>query len=127
MSLAKVLIVDDSAALQQIYKVILSRYKCRAISALGGQEGLNALADNPDMALLIVDLDMPTMSGLEFIRKVKEQEAYSTIPIIVVSTKGKEADVDEALAIAQGHVIKPFTSNEFHMVIEELFPQTVSA
>ncbi len=127
MNLVKVLIVDDSAALQQTYKVILSRYKCPIISALSGQEGLNALVGNPDTNLLIVDLDMPLMSGLEFIKKVKEQKAYSNIPIIIVSTKGTENDAEKALAFAQGNLKKPFTSNELHILIESLSPQTAFA
>ncbi len=124
MHLTKVLIVDDSPALQQIYKFILSRYKCQTISALSGQEGLTALADNPDVKLLIVDIEMPVMGGLEFIQKVREQAAYRNVPIISVSTKGKESVVQEALASARGHLIKPFTSNEIHMMIEGLFSQT---
>ncbi len=124
MHLTKVLIVDDSPALQQIYKVVLSRYKCQTISALSGQDGLNALADNPDVKLLIVDIEMPAMSGLEFVRNVKGQTAYRDVPIIIVSTKGKESVVQEALAFAQGHLIKPFTSNEVHVIIEGLFART---
>ncbi len=128
MNIVKVLVVDDSAALQQIYKLTLSRYKCPVISALSGQAGLNALANNPDTNLLIVDLDMPQMSGLEFIRKVKEQEAYRNIPVITISTKAtKESDAKEALAFAQGNIIKPFTSNEVHRLIESLSPQTAMA
>ncbi len=124
MGLTKVLIVDDSAALQQSYKVVLSRYKCRTVSALSGQEGLNALADDPDVDLLMVDIDMPSMGGLEFIRKVRGQEAYRNVPIIIVSTKEAQVAVKEALPFAQGHLIKPFTSNEVHVIIEGLFSQT---
>jgi len=127
LNLLKVLIVDDSAALHQTYKFALLRYKCEILSALDGQEGLNCLASNPDTNLLIVDINMPSMSGVEFIKKVKEQEAYSNIPIIIVSTRKREDDAKEALAFAQGILIKPFTSNEVHTLIESLFPQTVFA
>ena len=123
MNLLKVLVVDDSAALQQTYKVTLSRYKCQIIPALSGQAGLNFLAVNPDTSLLIVDIKMPHMNGLEFIQKVKEQEAYRSIPIIIVSTRGKEDDAKEALAFAQGNL----TSDEVHTLIVSLFPQTVKA
>ncbi len=126
MDLFKVIVVDDSAALQQTYKITLLRYKCHVIPALSGQEGLNLLAENPDTSLLIVDINMPHMNGFEFIKKVKEYDAYSNIPIIIVSTRGKEDDAEEALAIAQGNLIKPFTSNEVHTLIESLFPQAVS-
>ncbi len=123
MRLTKALIVDDSAALQQIYKVVLSRYKCQTISALSGQEGMNALAGNPDVNLLMVDIDMPAKGGLEFIRKVRGQVAYRDVPIIIVSTKRAVGHVEEALAFAQGYVIKPFTSTELHVIIEGLFSQ----
>ena len=127
MNLVKVLVVDNSAALQITYKVTLSRYKCEILSALSGQEALNSLASNPDTNLLIVDINMPHMSGLEFIKQVKKQEAYSNIPIIIVSTRRREDDAKEALAFAQGNLIKPFTSNEVHTLIESLFPQTAFA
>jgi two-component system chemotaxis response regulator CheY len=127
LNLVKVLVVDDSAARQQTYKVTLSRYKCEISSALCVQEGLNYLASNPDTNLLIVDIKRPRMIGLEFIKKVKEQEAYINIPIIIVRTKIKEDDAKEALAFAQGSLIKPFTSNEVHTLIESLFPQAVYA
>ncbi len=128
MNVTKIIVVDDSAALQQIYRLTLSRYKCPVISALSGREGLDSLAGNPDTNLLIVDLEMPQMSGLEFIRKVKEQEAYRNIPVITISTKAtKESDAKEALALAQGNIIKPFTSNEVHRLIESLSPQTAIA
>ncbi len=127
MNLLKVLVVDDSAALQQTYKFTLLRYKCEILSALGGQEGLNYLASNPDTDLLIVDINMPHMSGIEFIKKVKEQEAYSNIPIIIVSTRKREDDAKDALPLAQGNLVKPFTSNEVHILIESLFPQAAFA
>jgi two-component system chemotaxis response regulator CheY len=127
LNLFKVLVVDDSAALQQTYKVTLLRYQCQIIPALSGQEGLNSLASNPDTNLLIVDINMPHMNGFEFIKKVKEQEAYSNIPIIIVSTRGREDDAKEALAFAQGNLIKPFTSNEVHTLIERLFFLTAVA
>jgi CheY-like chemotaxis protein len=62
------------------------------------------------------------MSGTEFIKKVKEQEAFKDIPIVVVSTSGNDDNIQEALALGQGHLSKPFTSNEVHALIEKLFP-----
>lgn len=122
----KVIVVDDSAPLHQIYKIILMRYKFDVIPALSGQEGLDKLAQHPDVNFLIVDLAMPRMSGLEFIRKVKEQEGFNTIPIIVVTSRGGETDAEEACSFAQGNLKKPFTSNELHALIEKLVCVNVS-
>lgn len=115
----KVLVVDDSAPLHQIYKIILMRYKFDVIQSLSAQDGLDKLAEHPDVHLLIVDLAMPRMSGLEFIKKVKKMEGFKDIAIIVVTSRGAEMDAEEACAFAQGSLKKPFTSNELHALIEK--------
>jgi len=123
--LSKILVVDDSAPLHQIYRITLVRYKCPVLTALNGQEGLNQLASNPDINLLIVDMHMPHMNGLEFIKKVKEQEAFKNIPIIMVFSKGQEKEWQEAIQLAEGLLIKPFTSTEIHAAVEKLISQSV--
>lgn len=125
--LKKILVVDDSAAIHQIYQITLARYKCSVLSALNGQEGLNQLALNPDINLLIVDMHMqPHMSGLEFINRVKEQEAFNKITIIAVLLRAKDGeDSKKVLNLAEGILKKPFTSREIHLEIERLFPESV--
>jgi CheY-like chemotaxis protein len=88
------------------------------------EEGLQKLIENPDVNLILVDLNMSTsrMSAIEFIRKVKEHDAFKNIPVVVVSTRGKEVNIQEDLALAQGNLRKPFTSNEIHAAIIKLFP-----
>jgi CheY-like chemotaxis protein len=115
----KILIVDDSEALYHNYKVILRRYKCDTIGALRREEGLAKLTENPGVNLILIDMNMPRsyMSGLEFIQRVKEHEAFRHIPIIVVSTRGRSENLQEALALTQGILTKPFTSNEVHAVM----------
>ena len=126
--LNKVLIIDDSEPLHQNYKMTLRRYKCETITALKREEGLEKLTQHPDVNLILVDMNMSLsrLSGLEFIKKVREQEAYADIPIVIVTTRGKDY-AEEALAFAAANLIKPFTSSEVHRLIETLFPQTVSA
>lgn len=123
--LNKILVVDDSVALHQIYHITLVRYKCPVLTALNGQEGLNKLTQNPDINLLIVDMNMPRMNGLEFIKRVKEQEAFRNIPIIAVISKGQEQAWQEVLQLAEGILKKPFTSTEIHAEVENLMPQAV--
>ncbi len=126
--LEKVLIVDDSEPLHQIYKVTLKRYQCETITALKREEGLKKLAENSGVNLILVDMNMLTsrVSGLDFIRKVKAEEAYKDIPIIIVTTKGKEYP-KEVLALADGNLVKPFISKEIHSLVEKLFSHAVSA
>lgn len=127
--LNKVLIVDDSEPLHQIYRVTLKRYKCETISVLRREDAFQKLEQNPDVDLILIDMNMSLsrLSGLDFIKKIKAEEAFSDIPIVVISTRGKENDAKEALPFASGNLVKPFTSNEIHRTIEKLFPQAVSA
>jgi two-component system chemotaxis response regulator CheY len=120
--LKKVLVVDDSALIHQMYKMVLMRYRCQIIAALNGQDGLDKLEQNPDIDLMLVDINMPLMNGLEFIQKVKATGKYDAIPIIIVSTEGKEEDTQRGLAIgAKGYVKKPFQPSDLHSLIGKLF------
>lgn len=121
--LKKVLVVDDSALIHQMYKMVLMRYRCEIIAALNGQDGLDKLEKNPDVSMMLVDINMPLMNGLEFIQKVKATGKYDQIPIIIVSTEGKEEDTQRGLAIgAKGYVKKPFQPSDLHGLIAKLFP-----
>ncbi|MDA8424111.1 MAG: response regulator [Nitrospiraceae bacterium] len=121
--LKKVLLVDDSALIHQMYKMVLMRYKCAIVAAKNGQEGLDALVKHPDTNLMLVDINMPVMNGLEFVKKVKELGAYNHIPIIIVSTEGKEEDAKRGLALgANGYVTKPVQPSDLHAVIDALYP-----
>jgi CheY-like chemotaxis protein len=119
----KVLIIDDSVQTHQAFKIMLNRYKCEVITAVSGHRGLHQLTGNPEIDLLIVDMNMPHMSGTEFIRRVKEREACRHIPIIAVGSRGRNLDIDEAAVGAQGNIKKPFTSSELHALISMLFPK----
>ena len=120
--LKKVLVVDDSALIHQMYKMVLMRYRCKVVDALNGQEALDKLEQNPDVDMMLVDINMPLMNGLEFIQKVKAQGKYDAIPIIIVSTEGKEEDTQRGLAIgAKGYVKKPFQPSDLHALISKLF------
>ena len=119
----KVLVIDDSALIHQMYKMVLMRYKCEIVDALNGQDGLDKLAKNPDIDMVLLDINMPVMNGLEFIKKVKEVGKHNHIPIIIVSTEGKEEDTMKGLALgAKGYVKKPFQPSDLHALIEKLFP-----
>ena len=121
--LKKVLVVDDSALIHQMYKMVLMRYKCEIVDALNGQDGLEKLEKHPDVSLILLDINMPVMNGIDFIKKVKALEKYSQIPIVMVSTEGKEEDTMRGLALgARGYVKKPFQPSELHALIEKIYP-----
>jgi two-component system chemotaxis response regulator CheY len=125
--LKKVLVVDDSALIHQMYKMALTRYKCTIVSAKNGQAGLDELAKHKDIDLVLLDINMPVMSGLEFLKKLKDLGTYSHIPIVIVSTEGKEEDTKRGLEMgARGYVTKPIQTAALHEMIEKLLPSATA-
>ncbi len=121
--LKKVLVVDDSALIHQMYKMALMRYKCTILLAKNGKAGLELLAQNQDTDLVLLDINMPIMGGLEFLKKVKESPEYSHIPIVIQSTEGKEEDTRRGMEMgAAGYVTKPIQTAALHALIEKLIP-----
>ena len=121
--LKKVLVVDDSNLIHQMYKMVLMRYRCAVVHAQNGQDGMDKLAQNPDVNVVFVDINMPVMNGLDFVKKVKETGGYDHIPIVIVSTEGKDEDAERGLALgASGYVKKPFQPSELHALIDSLCP-----
>jgi len=119
----KILIVDDSALIHQMYKMVLMRYKCTIVDAQNGRVGLEKLVQHPDIDLVLLDINMPVMNGLEFIKKVKELGTYEHIPIVISSTEGKEEDTKRGIELgASGYVTKPIQPSDLHAVVETLLP-----
>jgi two-component system, chemotaxis family, chemotaxis protein CheY len=110
-----VLIVDDSAAIRKI----LQRVLVQADVALGtvheASDGLEALEKLKDksVGLILSDINMPNMDGLELLGKVRAQESLSAVPIIMITTEGSQNKVLQALQLgANGYVRKPFTAEQ---------------
>ena len=107
----KLLVVDDSSTMRRIIKNTLARLGYKDI--LEGEDGLvgwNALDSNPDVGMLITDWNMPEMNGLELVKKVRADERFKDLPIIMVTTEGGKAEVITALkAGVNNYIVKPFT------------------
>jgi two-component system, chemotaxis family, chemotaxis protein CheY len=123
--LSKILVVDDSALIQQMYKMTLLRYNCTIIAAKNGQAALDLLPQHPDIGLILLDINMPIMGGLEFLQKVKALGSYSHIPIIIQSTEGKDDDTKRGMELgAAGYITKPIQPAALHSLIEKLVQPT---
>lgn len=121
----KVLIVDDSELLHRMYDLIFFRSKnsgLKVIHAYDGQDALSKLSENPDTDLVILDIHMPVMDGLQFLRHCNKERIHQRIPVIVTGTQGKEQDTMDGLkAGARGYLIKPFETENFYKVINKVF------
>jgi len=107
----KLLVVDDSSTMRRIIKNTLARLGYKdVLEGADGVEGWNALDSNPDVEMLITDWNMPEMNGLELVKKVRADERFVDLPIIMVTTEGGKAEVITALkAGVNNYIVKPFT------------------
>jgi len=118
-----VLIVDDSSMMR---KVVLRTLKMAGVDfdtvleAGDGAEGLALLKQHP-VALIMCDINMPGMGGLEMIEAIKAQGLAAGVPIVMVTTEGSEAQVRQAiLAGARGYIRKPFTVEHIESNVKPL-------
>jgi len=105
-----ILIVEDSKAIRSMIRVSLEEFGgFYVVEAGNGFEALKTLPTRR-FDLIITDINMPDINGLELIGFVKSNPAYRDIPLVIVSTEKTEEDVKRGLALgAAGYVVKPFT------------------
>ncbi len=125
--LKKILVVDDSALIHQMYRLIMGRYRCEIVDAMNGQEALDALAVHNDIQLILLDINMPVMNGVQFLEKASALGIPKRIPVLIISTEGKEQDTICGLRLgAKGYLKKPFEPAELHDLLGKLFPAPVA-
>jgi two-component system chemotaxis response regulator CheY len=110
-----VLIVDDSAAIRKILQRVLRQAEVPVrefYEAGDGAEALEALKGK-DIGLILSDINMPNMDGLQLLGHLKGNDALKNVPVIMVTTEGSQAKVMEAVQLgAAGYVRKPFTAEQ---------------
>jgi two-component system chemotaxis response regulator CheY len=106
------LVIDDSKLHHQMYRLIFSRGTLSGSTvyfATNGREGYGLLQSHPELALVLLDLNMPEMNGLELLERRRAEQLHPHIPIVLVTTEGTAED--EARGRAAGaweYLRKPF-------------------
>ena len=115
MSEVRTLIVDDSSVMRKIVERSLRQAgldTLRVFEAGSGIDGLELLkAEHVD--LILSDINMPSMDGLEFLRQIRSQNLAPGVPVVMITTESSEEHVKQAiLSGAQGYIRKPFTAEQ---------------
>ena len=107
----KILVVDDSSTMRRIIKNTLGRLGHKDIlEAEDGAVAWDVMSKNSGIDILITDWNMPEMNGLELVQKVRAEDKYADMPIIMVTTEGGKTEVITALkAGVNNYIVKPFT------------------
>jgi two-component system, chemotaxis family, chemotaxis protein CheY len=115
----KVLVVDDSKLLHRMFEMMLRQYPL--VHAYDGKEALERLSENGDVDLVLLDMNMPRMNGLELLEVMKKDAAMKKIPVVLVTTEGSDEQTQRGLqAGAAAYVKKPFKNEELIAVVQRL-------
>jgi len=126
---ADVLVVDDSAAIRKILQRVLRQtgMAIRTIHEAGdGQEALAVLRTHKP-SLVLTDINMPKMDGLQLLAAIKASPEWRDLPVVMITTEGGESKVGEAVRLgAAGYVRKPFTADQIKEKLAGILQPAVS-
>ena len=109
MSGKKILVVDDSSAVRQQVSVALGQAGFEVVEATDGVDGADKIRSDRELAMVICDVNMPRMNGLEMVEAVKAEASNADLPIIMLTTEGQPELIKRAKAAgAKGWIVKPF-------------------
>jgi chemotaxis family two-component system sensor histidine kinase/response regulator PixL len=116
---AKVLVVDDSDLMHRMYDVMLRGVAL--LHARDGREALEQLEHHADVDLVLLDINMPRMNGFELLSELGARGRLPALPVIVVTTEGRDEDASRGLAAgAAAYLTKPFRGEEVRAAIGRL-------
>lgn len=116
----KILAVDDSSSIRKLVEFSLKSRGYSVVSAENGQIGLEALAKD-DFDAVVLDINMPKIDGFEFLRRIKANAAYVSLPILILTTEGQDRDKQKAMELgATDYLVKPFKPTELITIIDNL-------
>jgi two-component system chemotaxis response regulator CheY len=115
----RVLVVDDSQLMQRIYEVMLRDHPLAF--ADDGRQALTRLREQPDIDLVLLDINMPNMDGRQFLAELRRVGGLDRVRVVIVTTEGHAEDARRGLeAGAAAYITKPFRSEEIRTVIARL-------
>ena len=124
--MAKVLIVDDDGFISRLVRMKVEQLGHEVETASDGAEGLRKALDlRPDLILL--DLMMPRMNGLEVCRQLRAEPAGRDIPVVMLTAKAQERDIEAGFAAgANDYLVKPFSPRELQARVRAILTRAAA-
>jgi len=118
---SSVLVVDDSMMVRKQVGAALKSQGYDVVEAVDGIDALEKLASNPDTRLIVCDVNMPRMNGIEFLEALSARQ--SRIPVVMLTTEGQPELIQRAKALgAKGWLVKPFKPDYLAATAKKLAP-----
>ena len=102
----KIILIEDEVFIHDIYKLILEKNGFDVISAYDGELGLQLIKNNPDVALVFLDIMLPKMHGIDVLRIAKSDTAVQHIPIVLLSNLGDDDIIAETMKLGARDYLK---------------------
>jgi two-component system chemotaxis response regulator CheY len=117
----KVLIVDDSPTVRQQVGQALQLAGFQVLEAGDGVEGTAKVNSDPSIGMVILDVNMPRMSGLEMLERIKQDAQNTALQVIMLTSEGQRAMIERARnAGAKGWIVKPFKAELLVAAVQKL-------
>ena len=115
-----ILIVDDSDSLRQVVNIALSGAAYNVIEACDGRDALSKL-NGTKVHLIVSDVNMPNMNGIEFVKQAKQLPQYKFTPVIMLTTENQQSMMEEGKkAGAKAWMVKPFKPAQMLQAVSKL-------
>jgi two-component system chemotaxis response regulator CheY len=116
-----ILVVDDSGTVRQQVSMALKQAGFETAQAADGREGLAMVDSNRNINMVICDVNMPNMNGLEMVEKIKAKPENKSLPILMLTTEGQPSMIKRAKeAGAVGWIVKPFNASQLVQTAKHL-------
>ena len=115
-----IMTVDDSASVRQMVSFALKEAGYDVVEAVDGQDALSKLEEN-SVDMVVTDLNMPNVDGIEFIKSVRANQAHKFMPIIMLTTESQDSKKKEGKSAgATGWIVKPFKPDQLLAVVKKV-------
>jgi two-component system chemotaxis response regulator CheY len=120
----KVLIIDDSASVRRQVSAVLVQAGFEVLEAMDGLDGAEQIRAETDLGLVICDVNMPQLNGLDMLESLKEEIALRGLPVVMLTTEGQPDAMARAKGLgAKGWIVKPFKE---HLLVGAVKKLTMS-
>jgi two-component system, chemotaxis family, chemotaxis protein CheY len=115
----KILVIDDSPTVRQQVGLALSQAGYQVVEAVDGVDAISKV--DSSVSMLICDVNMPRMNGLEMLEKLRTDQRWKALPVVMLTTEGQPALIERAKkAGAKGWIIKPFKAELLVAAVQRL-------
>jgi len=115
-------IVDDDEEMTEALRMMLGLIDCHTSGFLDARSTVHALLAGGQVDLILLDINLPDVSGLDLLEYVRRRSDWDTLPIVMISSEAADVTIDKAIALgADGYITKPVTIEEIERVFDEAF------